>query len=188
MSGYCAIFKKYDDFVKKVFLIFLAAALFPLDSYSKSYIESIGDNMQVLIPAYALGLSMAEEDWNGAIQLAQTLIASQLTVESLKYIVREERPNKSNNRSFPSGHTAGAFSGATFIHKRYGIRRAIIPYAMAGFVGYSRVRSKMHYAHDVAAGAVISIAFTWLLVGEYDGKLSIESDGTGAKLNFRTQF
>ena len=62
-------------------------------------------------------------------------------------------------RSFPSGHTSIAFSGAEFIRKEYGWRWAAAAYAAAGFVGWSRAwnRSQQHYVHDVLAGAALGI-------------------------------
>lgn len=43
-------------------------------------------------------------------------------VNSLKYTCRMPRPDGSNNKSFPSGHTATAFMAATMLHKEYGPR------------------------------------------------------------------
>lgn len=37
----------------------------------------------------------------------------------LKHLVKEERPEQSNNLSFPSGHTAAAFSSAHFLFREY---------------------------------------------------------------------
>ncbi|HHD79408.1 MAG TPA: phosphatase PAP2 family protein [Epsilonproteobacteria bacterium] len=71
---------------------------------------------------------------------------------------------KSNSRakdSFPSGHTSSAFSGATFIHKRYGLKYAIVPYLGAIYTGYSRVHSNRHYTRDVVAGALIGVVSSW---------------------------
>jgi membrane-associated phospholipid phosphatase len=152
-------------------------------------IEKIGDVLTLAIPAYALGITTAESGYDGTIQFAESYLATLVAVETLRKIVPETRPN-GHSGGFPSGHTSSAFSGATFIHKRYGIKRAIIPYILAGFTGFSRVYSKWHYAHDVIAGAAISAGFTWLLVSRYDGdpQFSVESDGTGAKVNVRMKF
>ncbi len=84
-----------------------------------------------MIPAYALGLSVAEEGTEGVAELSKTFLFTQTTTELIKGIVKEKRPNyKKGDRkdSFPSGHTAAAFSGASFIHRRYGIKQAILPY------------------------------------------------------------
>lgn len=148
----------------------------------------LSDMFIVAIPAMALGMTAQEEGWEGTIQFAESFLPAQLVTAGLQPLVKERRPSGGKN-GFPSGHATAAFSGATFVHKRYGIKRAILPYLMAGFVGWQRIDAKAHYFHDVLAGAAISAAFTWLLVDEYKGvKLGLESDGTGAKLNFNMKF
>lgn len=123
--------------------------------YAKSDIESIGDMTQVIIPAYALGMTINEPDYTGTKQFIAQFAGMEIVVNGLKYLVPEDRPDHSDKHSFPSGHTASAFSGAAFIHKRYGIQRAILPYIAAGFTGFSRVYAKRHHIHDVLAGAAI---------------------------------
>jgi len=75
----------------------------------------------------------------------------------LKYSIEAERPN-GGSESFPSGHTASAFMGAEFIRKEYGNGWGLPAYAVAGWVGYSRVESGNHYWRDVLGGALIGIA------------------------------
>lgn len=56
-------------------------------------------------------------------------------VNSLKYTCRMPRPDGSNNKSFPSGHTATAFMAATMLHKEYGGRQSLVQYRRL-FDGY----------------------------------------------------
>jgi hypothetical protein len=79
-----------------------------------------------------------------------------VVTSGLKYAVDEDRPN-GGSRSFPSGHTSMAFTGAEFIRKEYGWGWAAPAYVAAGFVGWSRVYAKKHYTHDVVAGAVLGV-------------------------------
>jgi membrane-associated phospholipid phosphatase len=153
-------------------------------------IERIGDLLMVITPAYAFGMTSRESNFDGAIQYLTDFAATQLVTEGIKAFELEERPNGSNRRSFPSGHSAAAFSGAMFIHKRYGWRPAILPYAMAGVTGWTRVHAKMHYWHDVLAGAAVAALCTWTLVDKYDSGsyVAISADTTGAKVNFSTKF
>lgn len=146
----------------------------------------LGDLTQVIVPAYAFGLAMNEEGWAGAQEFALSLGATEIAVYGLKSIINEQRPNKKDNNSFPSGHTAAAFSGATFIHKRYGIKRAIIPYVLAAFTGYTRVAGEKHHWHDVIAGAAISSAMTWIFVSKYNIGATVSPDEM--KLNFKINF
>lgn len=151
-------------------------------------INKLGDLMMAMAPAYALGMTVMEKDWIGTLQLAGSITAAQVATESIKMLEIEQRPNGSDWKSFPSGHSAGAFSAAMFVHKRYGWRPAIIPYAMSVITGWSRVHARAHYWHDVLGGAAVSALFTWLLVGKYDNRVTVAADGDGLKLGFRTVF
>ena len=88
--------------------------------------------------------------------LALAFGRSLVLTQTLKYAVNETRPD-GGSHSFPSGHTAAAFTGAEFIRKEYGWWWGIPAYAMATYVGWSRVDAREHYAHDVLAGAAIGI-------------------------------
>jgi membrane-associated phospholipid phosphatase len=49
-------------------------------------------------------------------------------------------------------------------------------YMLAAFVGYSRVESKNHYIHDVAAGAAIGFGSSFLFTKPYPGmKVSVSA-------------
>jgi len=76
--------------------------------------------------------------------------------------IDKDRPDGSNSNSFPSGHTSAAFTGATFIHRRYGLNTALSAYAVASFVGFSRVHAQKHYWEDVIAGAALAGVNSWL--------------------------
>jgi membrane-associated phospholipid phosphatase len=146
----------------------IAIVFYPFHSYAKQAIEQIGDVTQILVPAYAFGMTLYEKDLEGVKQFAYGFSATHLTVEGLKAVVDERRPNHAGKHSFPSGHAAAAFQGATFIHARYGLQRAIVPYLLAGYTAYSRVQAKKHYVHDVLASAAISGAFSWLFTSRYE--------------------
>lgn len=155
-------------FFKLLSVCICSAFVFTNCYAKKSTVERVGDYMQVIVPAYAFGLAMNEEDYTGAKQFAYSFGAMEATVYGLKYTVRERRPNKADNSSFPSGHTASAMSGAAFIHKRYGLKRAIVPYLMTGFTGYSRVFANKHFWWDVMAGATIGAALSFAIVDKYE--------------------
>ncbi len=84
---------------------------------------------------------------------------------TLKSVVSVRRPDGSDCRSFPSGHTATAFMAATMLHKEYGCRSpwfSIGAYTVATATGVSRVLSNRHYISDVLVGAGIGILSTEL--------------------------
>ena len=99
-----------------------------------------------------------------AVSSAASLIIMATLVETMKYSVRELRPDGSTNNSFPSGHTATAFSAATILHKEYGMTRSpwysIAGYMLATATGCMRVLNNRHWASDTFAGAGIGILST----------------------------
>lgn len=75
--------------------------------------------------------------------------------QTIKLVTRRERPNGSNNQSFPSGHTSNAFALATVAERHYGWKLGIPAYIAAGVVGASRMKQDMHHFSDVVAGATL---------------------------------
>jgi membrane-associated phospholipid phosphatase len=75
--------------------------------------------------------------------------------ELLKVTVRRERPDRSNNQSFPSGHSSNAFALATVAERHYGWKVGVPAYALAAAIGYARVVRDKHYLSDSVAGAAL---------------------------------
>ena len=88
---------------------------------------------------------------------------------ALKGMVKEERPDHSDNQSFPSGHATMAFAAARSIDKEFRSESIWIPiagYAAATAVGVERVASDRHHWYDVVAGAALGVCsaeLTWWL-------------------------
>ena len=90
------------------------------------------------------------------------LITSAITLP-LKHITKEERPDGSNNLSFPSGHTAFAFASAQFMYREYkdsNFLLGISGYSFAVFTGVYRMLNNKHWFSDVVAGAGFGILST----------------------------
>lgn len=86
-------------------------------------------------------------------------------VNTIKYTAHVRRPDKSNYKSFPSGHTATAFMAAMMMHKEYGDRSpwySISAFTVATATGISRILNNRHWLSDVLAGAGIGILSTEL--------------------------
>ena len=162
-------------------------AEFPAFADNKFSIERIGDVLTFALPAYAAGMTFMDSDYKGLVELGLSLGGSQLAIAGLQSLVKEPRPNGGKN-GFPSGHAGAAFSGATFIHKRYGIRPAIVPYTLATFVGFSRVHAKWHYVHDVVAGAAVSALFTWCLVDRIEKETGVLVNASASPQDFHLGF
>ena len=84
-----------------------------------------------------------------------------------KFIIKEQRPDLSNNHSFPSGHVALAFTGAELLRQEYGTAYGIAGYAVATTVAFLRLYNNRHWFNDVLMGAGIGILSArigyWLL-------------------------
>ncbi|MGL5359061.1 MAG: phosphatase PAP2 family protein [Shewanella sp.] len=150
----------------------LAACLLSISSLSwaSSDLETSGDVLHLLLPATALGATLWYEDGHeGSWQLLQAAVSSRVVVEGLKYGVNKDRPDGSGDDSFPSGHTADSFMAASFIQQRYGWQYGLPAYALASYVGYTRVASDQHYLEDVLVGAAIGALAGWYFAKPYHG-------------------
>lgn len=165
-------------------LLLLSVALF-----AKTPIQKAGDKLQIAVPLCAALYSLVQEDYAGIGQEALSILVAQGFTEGLKRITQEKRPEYKpgdSKHSFPSGHAAAAFSGASYIHKRYSLKEAAPFYAVATFVAYSRVEAKRHWTHDVIAGAAFATAVSFWLV---DKRINVEqTQNGGVMLTFRHEF
>jgi membrane-associated phospholipid phosphatase len=123
--------------------------------------------------ALALGKSAADRDWDGTRELALTLGATAGTTYALKHIFPETRPDGSDNRSFPSGHTSISFAAAGYLQQRYGWEWGLPATAAAALVGVSRVESKDHHWYDVVVGAAIGEGAAFLLTSPRDSQVRV---------------
>lgn len=160
------------------------------------FIADAGDFISFkILPVYSFGATVYNSNWNtwydydwiGLMQLISTNLFKSSVTDILKGTITERRPDGSDDNSFPSGHTANAFAQAAFIHRRYGITQAIVPYALAGFVGFSRIQSRAHYTHDVLAGAAIGFLSAWIFTDKQK-TVAISADTDGVRVDFRCVF
>ena len=103
---------------------------------------------------------------------------------ALKAMVKEERPDHSDNKSFPSGHAAMAFAVARSIDKEFRKESIWIPiagYAAATAVGIERVANDRHHWYDVVAGAAVGYG-----AAELSWYLSDKLLGSGSKVALTT--
>jgi membrane-associated phospholipid phosphatase len=89
---------------------------------------------------------------------------------SLKYLTEKQRPEGRNHfYSFAFGHTSSAFSGASFIRRRYGWKYGTPAYILATLVAISRTEAPDGH-HDgwyVFAGAAVGIGSTYIFTKPY---------------------
>ncbi len=123
----------------------------------------LGNNFgnPVLVAAAATGLliggraSRARTFRNASYDLATATTVNILYTEALKQTIDRTRPNGTNNKSFPSGHTSNVFTCATVIDHHYGKKLGLPMYALATFVAGSRIHRGSHFLSDVVAGAAL---------------------------------
>ena len=86
-----------------------------------------------------------------------------LSTFPLKHITHRLRPNGSDYLSFPSGHTAAAFTFAEFMAQEYGDKSpwySVTAYSFAAATGVFRMYNRAHWFSDVVAGAGFGILST----------------------------
>jgi membrane-associated phospholipid phosphatase len=87
--------------------------------------------------------------------VSQAILVNAIYTFGLKYTIRRERPDGSDDLSFPSGHTSNAVAGATVIYRHYGYKLGIPGYGLAAVIGVSRMAGNRHHFSDVVGGALI---------------------------------
>ena len=104
--------------------------------------------------------------YNSVLLFEYSFIAltSCIVAEILKYIIHEQRPDKSNFNSFPSGHTMLAFLVAHFIFLQISKIGGIFFYLVGFFIAWTRIYYKKHFIHDVIAGGLLGIIMVQYLV------------------------
>lgn len=112
----------------------------------------------------------------GAATAVASLGTTYLVQRVIKPVARRKRPFvgkdivvvgiRSEDASFPSGHTASSFAAATAVSTFYP-KAGPLAFALAALVGVSRVHLGHHFPSDVAIGSVIGIGTgtlaAWLL-------------------------
>lgn len=93
--------------------------------------------------------------------LGMDLLRAQAIAESLiepmKFAVGRERPDHSNHQSFPSGHSAATFAGATVLERHLGWKKSALAYVVAAYVASSRLHDNVHYLSDVVFGSACGV-------------------------------
>ena len=149
---------------------------------------SFGDMLghpQYVIPILAVGYTYGFF-YHDATQYAsyltlKSVIITTIIVRSLKLLAHRSRPTLNQGSaqfdgpslsmdddtlSFPSSHSATAFSLATAISEQYP-QTAIAVYSFASLVGWARIQSNDHFPSDVVVGA---------LIGHYSTKRILQLD------------
>lgn len=163
----------------------VAVGVAPSASADSDFIETSGRVLMIALPVAGGAYALYRDDRRGLLQIGASVAGAYGASFLLQQVVKEERPDHSGWDSFPSDSTAIAFAAASSIQVRYGWDYGLPSYAIAAFVGYSRVEADKHHWGDVAAGAVIGWAAGQLLTDPYEEMpaMHVFADTKGAAIN-----
>ena len=119
--------------------------------------------------------------------IVRAQVVSQVIVQSLKYSIRRDRPDFSNNKSFPSGHSASMFATATVLQRYYGWKIGVPAYALGSYVALARMSWNRHHASDVVMGAGFGIASARTVTMSFAKSkfnVGVQPQVGGASINF----
>jgi undecaprenyl-diphosphatase len=97
---------------------------------------------------------------------AISLAGSGLIGVGTKWLVNRERPRgmqERGNSSFPSAHAIGAAAVAVLVTRRHG-RWGWLAWAIAIWIGLSRIYLGRHYPTDVVTGYLLGGIVSWLVI------------------------
>lgn len=144
----------------------------PAHASDKSW-DDAGSLARDALVVAAFGVPAAQGDWDGVLQAGGSIGAATGVSYGLKEAFPERRPDGSNNKSFPSGHTSTSFAAAATLQNRYGWKVGLPAQLVAAFVGLSRVEAHKHHVHDVLVGAAIGEASGFLITREADNRVQV---------------
>ncbi len=124
---------------------------------------NIWGDMRVQVPlalgTWGIGSWAGSNEVSGfGFDLSRGLLLTYATMSIIKPIVNRTRPN-GEDYSFPSGHTAAAFTTAGVVTQRYGGWLGGVSLALGVFTAMGRMEDMKHFPSDVVAGATIGWIF-----------------------------
>lgn len=201
----------------------LAGELAVPGSYSAGSMDKDKLPWAVFFSRFALNMTLnlftesnvTSDDYKVLFLFQKSLIYTHTLTEIVKSLVKRERPNGSDYRSFFSGHTSTAFAASTFLYlelrdfftswkvtKNNDFTRTMfnatsfgLLYGWAGYVGYSRLRDNKHYLSDVLLGAAAGTAVSYLVYNLYYGEdkspnsnIGVSALGDNISVNYTLKF
>jgi membrane-associated phospholipid phosphatase len=152
------------------------------DEHFATFHTNIDDYLQYapIVAGYAMLINNPQHSfWKYTEKVVLAEVITNGLVYSTKNITKVPRPDTGVPTSFPSGHTAQAFAGATIFCDEFAQHNtllAISAYTSASIVGVLRVLNNRHWASDVIAGAGFGILSAklseWIVQPHYKGSHS----------------
>lgn len=115
------------------------------------------------VPGALIGLGLLHvgvkknqtREYKAGVALLEALAVTGVATHALKLGVRRERPDQSDQKSFPSGHTSTAFALAAVVDEFYDWRWSAPLWGLASITAISRVADNRHWLSDTIAGATL---------------------------------
>ena len=151
----------------------------PLGHDAARFASGSGDILFLTIGTALPLLTDGDQGEDHALRTLDALMISTLLSEGLKALIPEERPDGSDDRSFPSGHATAAFAVAT-AESVWHPKQAPFWYLGALIIADSRLELNKHRAVDVLAGAALGYFTAQLELSQPHGILLspfIDSNG-----------
>ena len=172
-SGPTTPYRKIELMIHKTLAVLLLSLAFSVNAYSQDkryHGDGIDDVLRFVPLTAALTMKAAgvesASSWKRlAVNSALSVAISSGATWGLKHAVDRRRPDGTDCRSFPSGHTTIAFAGATILYKEYShVSKwiGVAGFGVAALTAADRVRRNRHHWEDVAAGAAIGVGGTML--------------------------
>lgn len=133
-------------------------------------VEKSTDVLMFVAPVAGFVTSLAIGDYKGTKQIVLSGATNIAVTYLLKYTIKKERPDHSDNHAFPSNHTSVSFQGASFIQRRYGWKWGAPAYLLSAYVGWGRTYARQHDWWDVLGGAAIGTLSSYIFTRPYAQK------------------
>ena len=139
-----------------------------------------------------MGNHITSLDYQRTFIFYKSLVYTYSLTMLAKNLVYRERPDKSDSKSYFSGHSSTAFCTASYLSLELGdwferwettrsnptlkrgmqIGSTVCLYGTAAYVAYARMKENKHYFSDVAVGAVVGTVVGALVYKAYAPQLS----------------
>jgi hypothetical protein len=106
--------------------------------------------------AWGAGTENSYEVHAGQAQL-EAIVGTAITVFTLKGAVRRDRPDNSDQYSFPSGHTSTVAASAIVLQEFYGWKAGVPMFLLTALTAASRMSVDAHWFSDTVAGAGVGV-------------------------------
>ena len=167
-------------------LVSLCLGLLALQAQALDNVTRNANVIAMGLPAFAAGVSFLNNDTDGVVQLIKSEAVTLGIVEVLKSTTHEMRPNGKDDKSFPSAHSAVAFSAAQYMQMKGGWEYGVPAYLAASYVAWARVDAREHRWRDVAAGAATGMLTTYYFTDANTGRrLGMSWSGRSAMLQYQ---